>query len=115
MTEFEDLDERDRALAKKLRAQLLANEDLDFVTRAKLSAARARAVAESRRPAGWWFATGGLTAAALLAVTLVLRVPQPAAPTIADSLELMTDELEPEFYQDLDMYQWLADSEADSA
>jgi len=51
----------------------------------------------------------------LLAVALVLRVPQPAAPTIADSLELMTDELEPEFYQDLDMYQWLADSEADSA
>jgi hypothetical protein len=115
MTDFEELDERDRALARKLRAQLRASEDFDYVTQARLSAARARAVAASRRPAGWWFATGGLTAAAVLAVVLVLRVPQTAAPTTADSLELMTDELEPEFYQDLEMYQWLADTGADSA
>jgi hypothetical protein len=115
MSGFDDLDERDRALAQKLRTQLRASEDLDYVTQARLSAARARAVAASRRPAGWWFATGGLTAAALLAVVLVLRVPQGAAPTTADSLELMTDELEPEFYQDLDLYKWLAEPGADSA
>ena len=115
MNDFDDLDERDRALARKLRSQLRASENLDYVTQAKLSAARARAVADARRPAGWWFATGGLTAAALLAVVLVLRMPQTAPPSTADSLELMTDELEPEFYQDLDLYQWLADSEADSA
>ena len=45
MTDFDDLDERDRALAQKLRVQLRASEDLDYVTKAKLSAARARAVA----------------------------------------------------------------------
>ena len=113
--DFEDLDDKDRALAQKLRAQLRATEDLDYVTQARLSAARARAVAASRRPAGWWFATGGLTAAALLAAVLVLRVSPTSAPSMADSLELMTDELEPEFYQDLDLYQWLADTGADSA
>jgi hypothetical protein len=113
MTDFDDLDERDRALAQKLRTQLRASEDLDYVTKARLSAARARALAASRRPAGWWFATGGLTAAVLLAVVMVVRIPQAAAPTMADALEMMTDELEPEFYQDLDMYQWLADSGTD--
>jgi hypothetical protein len=111
MSNFEELDERDRALARKLRAQLLASEELDYVTQAKLSAARARAVAATRRPAGWWMA-GGLTAAAVLAAVMVLRVPDAAAPSAADTLELLTDELDPEFYQDLDMYQWLADPDA---
>jgi hypothetical protein len=110
MSDFEDLDERDRALARKLRAQLRAGEELDYVTRAKLSAARARAVAATHRPTGWWMA-GGLTAASVLAAFLVLRMPNSAAPSTADTLELMTDELDPEFYQDLDMYQWLADSD----
>ena len=62
MSDFEDLDEHDRALAQRLRAQLRASEELDYVTQAKLSAARARAVAVpggSRpglpgTPAGGW-------------------------------------------------------------
>lgn len=110
MSDFEELDERDRALARKLRAQLRASEELDYVTQAKLSAARARAVAATHRPTGWWMA-GGLTAAAVLAAVLVLRTPQAIAPSGTDTLELLTDDLEPEFYQDLDMYQWLADSD----
>jgi len=114
MNEFEDLDPADRALAQKLQERLRATEDLDYVTRAKLSAARARAVSALPRRTTWWMATGGLTAAAVLAVVLVLRMPQ-ATTTTADALELMTDELEPEFYQDLDLYQWLAEPGADSA
>ena len=119
MSEFDELDEHDRDLARRLRAQLLASEELDPVTRARLAAARARAVGESgataARHTGWWLATGGLTAAAVLAVMLVLRTPQSAVPTTADSLELLTDDVDPEFYQDLDMYQWLAESGAGSA
>jgi hypothetical protein len=119
MSEFEELDERDRALAQRLRVQLRASEDLDYVTQARLSAARARAVARvgettASRHTGWWVATGGLTAAAVLAVMLVLRTPQSVAPT-ADAFELLTDDVDPEFYQDLDLYQWLADSGADNA
>jgi hypothetical protein len=115
MSDFEDLDERDRALATRLQARLRTSEELDYVTQAKLSAARARAVAAAPRHRGWWMATGGLTAAALLAALLVLRTPHSLVPTTADTLELLTDDVDPEFYQDLDMYQWLADSGAGSA
>jgi hypothetical protein len=120
MSDFNDLDERDRALASQLQPRLRASEELDAITQARLSAARARAVAQafdktSPRHTGWWLASGGLTAAAVLAVMLVLRTPQAVAPTTADTLELLTDDVDPEFYQDLDMYQWLADSGADSA
>jgi hypothetical protein len=118
MSDFDDLNEQDRALAQRLRAQLLASEELDYVTQAKLAAARARAVTEAGattapRNAGWW-AAGGLTAAAVLAAVLVLRTPH-SVPATADTLELLTDDVDPEFYQDLDMYQWLADSGAGSA
>jgi hypothetical protein len=123
MSDFEDLDERDRALAQRLQARLRAREDLDHVTQAKLTAARARAVAvgvargttTAPRLTGWWLATGGMTAAAVLAAVLVLRTPHSVVPTTADTLELLTDDVEPEFYQDLDMYQWLADSGEGSA
>jgi hypothetical protein len=115
MSDFDELDERDRALAQRLRAQLRASEALNYVTQAKLAAARARALGAAPRRTGWWVATGGLTAAALLAVMLVLRAPHSSVPTPADALELLTDDVEPEFYQDLDMYQWLAEPGAGSA
>ena len=50
----------------------------------------------------------------VLAVMLVMRTPQQLAPT-ADALELLTDDVDLEFYQDLDMYQWLAESGEGSA
>jgi hypothetical protein len=119
MSDFDELNEHDRALAQRLRAQLRASEELDYVTQAKLASARARAVAAAGATAapgnaGWW-AAGGLTAAAVLAAVLVLRTPHSAMPATADALELLTDDVDPEFYQDLDMYQWLADSGAGSA
>jgi hypothetical protein len=123
MSDFEELDERDRALAQRLRQRLRAGEELDYVTQARLSAARARAVAAAEvvrghavapRHTGWW-AAGGLAAAAALAVLLVVRTPHAVVPATADALELLTDDVDPEFYQDLDMYQWLADSGAGSA
>ncbi|MEO8307711.1 MAG: hypothetical protein ABI616_06685 [Pseudomonadota bacterium] len=115
MSDLEELDERDRALAQRLRAQLRASEEVDYITQAQLSAARARAVAATPRHTGWWLATGGFTAAAVLAVMLVTRTPQPVLPGTADALELLTDDVDPEFYQDLDLYQWLAESGEGSA
>jgi hypothetical protein len=120
MSNFKDLNEHDRALAGKLQARLRATEDLDQVTQARLLAARTRAVAQApdagkARHTGWWVATGGLAAAAVLAVLLVVRTPHATVPATADALELLTDDVDPEFYQDLDMYKWLADSGTDSA
>ncbi len=111
MSEFEELDERDRRLAIQLQERLRASEQLDFVTQAKLSAARTRALAAAPRHTGWWLATGGLTAAAVLAAMLVLRAPQPL-PATADALDLLTDDVDPEFYQDLDLYQWAGGNRA---
>jgi hypothetical protein len=107
-------------LAARLQARLRASEELDQVTQARLLAARNRAVAQApgtgmARHTGWWVATGGLAAAAVLAVLLVARTPHVTVPATADALELLTDDVDPEFYQDLDMYRWLADSGAGSA
>jgi len=57
---------------------------------------------------------GKIHCLAVYSVMLVLRTPQSVAPT-ADAFELLTDDVDPEFYQDLDLYQWLADSGADNA
>ena len=116
MGEYDELDPQQRSDALKLRASLRAGDELDFITRSKLGAARARALeAASPRRSGWWYA-GGLTAAAVLALLLVL--PQQrgtdAVPAY-DALEVMTDELEPEFYEDLDMYRWLAEDNGNHA
>ena len=67
-----------------------------------------------RGRATWWWTSGGLTAAALAAATLLLLSPSARTPgirgeaTSADALDVLTDEVDPELYEDLDLYRWLA-------
>ena len=122
MSPFKELPEADQQLAQSLQAGLRASEELDYVTASRLRAARARAVAAARRPArGGLYASGGLTAAAIVAAVLLLQAPhlsQVAAPpfpesgagTQADALDVLTDEVDADFYEDLDLYRWLARS-----
>ena len=109
MSDLDELDPQQRRQAARLREQLREGDELDFVMRSKLAAARARALEVVAPRTGWWYATGGVAAAAVLALLLVLPRGGPEAVPSYDALEVMTDELEPEFYQDLDLYRWLAE------
>ena len=113
---LEELDETQRALALKLRATLRESERLDPVTSSRL--ARARAVAESTSPSrpGLLWASGGLTAAAIVAALLLLQFgglqrwrADPAEASVADAIEVLTDDMDADFYEDLDLYRWLAE------
>ena len=117
MTAFDDLSAQDQELARSLQATLRANESLDYVTAAKLRAARARALSHTKRAArSWLFASSGLTAAAIVAVVLVLRMPHSGVPVATEApassqveaLDVLTDDVDADFYEDLDLYQWLA-------
>lgn len=111
-----DPGEEEERLAQTLRERLRASEGLDPVARARLSAARARAL-EPARPRTWaWAGAGGLVAATLLAALLVLRpatMPTPPADLAQadEAFELMFEDdtaLDPEFYEDLEVLSWLA-------
>jgi len=115
---LEDLDEAQRTAALKLRSILRESERVDAVTSARLASARARAVAASgtASPQRWLWASGGVTAAAVLAALLLLQSgglqrwrADPAEVTAADAIEVLTDDLDADFYEDLDMYRWLAE------
>jgi hypothetical protein len=91
---------------------------LDGFTLARLRAARRRAVeAAGRRGAGLRWALVPVAVAAALAVWLLLprAAVTPGAPPVnaasADTLDLLTDERGPAFYQNLDLYRWLEDGE----
>ena len=116
MRPFDELPEADRVLAQSLHATLQSGEDLDFVTRSRLRAARARALAAAApRPRGWLYASGGLTAAAIVAAVIVLRIPAPVTPHATDTattaqaeaIEILTDDEDADFYEDLELYRWL--------
>lgn len=106
----------ERDLLKAARRLLRESEhELDELTRAKLRAARLRALDAKPRSAVWRMGAG-LVAAGLvvsLAGALWLRAPlDVAAPpasesTVADIDLLVTEN--PEFYSDLEFYRWLAD------
>ena len=116
MSTFDELPEAERELAQSLRATLRAGDDLDYVTSSRLRAARARALVTAQpKPRGWLYATGGLTAAALVAAVIVLRMPSfglshsvdTAATAQADAIEILTDDVDADFYEDLELYRWL--------
>ena len=90
-------------------------EDLDAAAARKLQ--RARIMALERRPKrGRWAAwIGGLAAASLAALALVLWLVQPAperqAAVPLEDFELITSVENVELAEDLDFYHWLADDD----
>lgn len=115
----------DDEIARRLREALRQSEaEIDPVTAIRLRAARARAL-EAAKPqrSGWLWAVPAATAAtALLVATLWLPGtpgPAPAVPVAPESvameaLDVLADEQGPEFYQNLELYEWL-EQEAPSA
>ncbi|MES2683279.1 MAG: hypothetical protein V4650_07125 [Pseudomonadota bacterium] len=126
--DLEDLSAADRAFALQARLGLRASESLNYVEAARLSAARAQAreVLMNKRggsPAWAWFAVP----VALAAVTVsVLRfspfvAPESGLPAVGlqvqatidvnatdtAALEWVSDEAGPDFYRDLEFYEWL--------
>ncbi len=105
----------DLALARAAAKTLRQSEAVDSDTAQRLAAARQHALSVAAKPAmaRRLLVPAGAFAAIALAV-MVLR-PQPqtiAAPAIAnaqgvDTLDLLTDDMSPAFYRDLEFYQWL--------
>ena len=97
-----------------LRSALRASEKtLDASSVARLVKARTRAVATLTAPAlpPRWLLPAAMAAAALvLTVTLRQFEQDPhgrAGLRTADTLELLTDDKDPQFYRDLEFYKWL--------
>lgn len=117
-TDLDELPASDRAFAALARQRLRATEGLDYVEAARLAAARRRAISALDRPAqrpAWLLgpATAALALALLIAV-LPSRLTVPANPVAVPvnqnelaALEWAADEAGPDFYRDLEFYQWL--------
>jgi hypothetical protein len=103
----------------QLRSQLNEDaRDFDAATASRLNRARQRALDEglARRRSRYRFLAYALTAsiAAMLAVSLLVRIPERtepmptvAAPTTADDLELLAGSEELEMIENLEFYAWL--------
>ena len=106
-------DERDQALLAKAKAVLDRQaEDLDPRMAARLHAARRQAL-EASRQLGWapWLAASGFATAAALVAVLWWKQPQPQPPLpVAEELELLASAEGLEFYDDLELYVWLAEA-----
>ncbi|HSW12522.1 MAG TPA: hypothetical protein VLI06_06750 [Solimonas sp.] len=98
-----------------LRRALRDSESLDMVTAARLRAARARAL-DARPAARPWLWAVPTAAMAVLVAALWLPATPPAvtpqsppstAKVASEALDVLTDEQAPEFYQDLELYEWL--------
>lgn len=105
-----ELNEKEEAFATRVRQALRQSErSLDADTAARLRVAREQAVAAARKPR-WalnWALPAGAVATGLLVFALL---PRPAAVIEldgAETLEILADEQGLEFYQDLELYEWL--------
>jgi hypothetical protein len=110
----------DEEFLKRARQTLdRAATDIDELTAARLRAARLRALDAAAttprwRPA-WLTVAGSAVAAGLVAIvvgTLWFAVPTPHAPmpvADADDFELLTMAENPDFFEELDFYEWLTD------
>ena len=108
-------DRDEEKFVARVRATLEAQTPDEF-TRARLKAARLRAL-DHYRPGRGWSATRiwslGLSASAMVMVGVVagwLWFASPLAPQPGgiDDIELLAAQDNPEFYRELDFYQWLA-------
>lgn len=103
------------ALARAAAKALRQSETIDSHSAAKLASARQRALAVAGKPAmsrRLLVPAGVFAAAALAAVMLRPQQAAPVLPPLADTqgvdaLDLLTDDLSPAFYRDLEFYQWL--------
>jgi ferric-dicitrate binding protein FerR (iron transport regulator) len=110
--------DEDKFLEQTRRALDRTAADLDMITTAKLRAARLRALDAARVPSWrrpWLVAAGGLATTALVAVVAGLLWLAPPATTPvnvaavdAEDVELLDSQESPDFYADLDFYDWLA-------
>lgn len=118
----DDLSAEERVWADSAGKALRESENsLDAVTLMRLRAARARAVdAATPRalPQRWGWALPAAVAAGLFAVVVVPQLMLTRGPAVnvaeAETLDVLTDEMDPEFYENLDLYLWLEES-SDSA
>jgi len=112
MKPMNSLPPEDERLAAELRRALRQSEALAPDVAAQLRAARARALDATplRRPWRWALPAAAM-AVLVAALWLPLRPPAtssaPAASGAADAVEVLTDEQSPDFYQDLELYEWL--------
>jgi hypothetical protein len=92
-------------------------EAVDAATSARLALLRQQALSTPRRLGKAWLS--GIDGLAITAVLVVLAIVLPqqlpqfssgqaSDSTNSETVEVLTEEPEPEFYQDLDMLQWLA-------
>lgn len=110
----------EREIVDTARRLLQRSErDCDELTVARLRAARRRALEAEPQPAfGRWGWGGVVTAAVIAGLASVLWLQAPPDPStvvspVAD-IELLTANETPEFYSDLDFYDWLAADDSDS-
>lgn len=111
----------DEELMRRAKAHFDASvEALDEVTRARLAAARARALAAARRgTAGfgaWWPA--GAFATVLVLVTALALWPRPErveSGLPVEDIDMLLAEDGFEFYEELEFYLWLEMEEQDHA
>jgi len=105
----------DEELITRVRAALESRTP-DELTRARLKAARLRALDHYHPHSGWrqaWRWSVGVSATALLVAGVVagwLWFASPVAPHPGgfEDMELLAAQDNPEFYRELDFYQWLA-------
>jgi len=106
-------EDHDRKLLNHVRGELdRSTESLDELTVARLRAARRRAVAQQPARRRWVLA-GGIAAATVTSAVVALLVFTPATTPLTTGLEPidMLTEADPEFYRELEFYQWLAERE----
>ncbi len=114
-------DETDRKLETQARCLLddaAQNLDADIVTRLRAARAHAWQLAEQapRAPASrprrrWWLPVGGIAVAGVvlaIAGTLWFAAPGGAPVTGLEDAELLAARESPEFYAEIEFYNWLA-------
>ena len=131
---FQELSSADRAFAEVAQKQLRGSEQLNYVESARLAATRAqvRELINTPRsnPLWAWFAAPAALAAVMVAMmpfgltSLPGKLSSPAVQTApsaevlaslanpvnvasSDALFWVSDEAGPDFYRDLEFYQWL--------
>lgn len=113
--ELRDLPEAERALAHQLRAALRASEQQVVIPASLRHETRRRAIeaisGPGPAPAPWAWAAGGAAVLALLALLLNFRGLAPVPPELGlEVLDMLADEADPELYEDLELYRWLAEA-----